>query len=777
MVNAFEVLGRCLAAAALTLGGLLVLALLAFTVLFLVRLPFRHPTMGPGYCAVRTICWMFTKLFYRLKVKGLENVPKQGGALLVCNHVSYVDVVILGVALDRPVRFLSWEGFERMRSMRWVMRMMGTIPVAEDRAKEAIQRAADALRSGELVCIFPEGHVTRNGGVQELRRGFELIARRAGAPILPAAVDGLWGSIFSFSGGKFFWKRPKHFPRPVSLVVGRPYPSEEHQRTRFRLLELASEAFAMRPSLGGSLAREVVRGMAARAGRVVIVDRTAQRRELSGAVMIALASEFAREVRRSTSSARVAVLLPPGIAATVANLGCLMAGRVPVNLNFTLGREQAASCLRRAGTDLLVTAEAFRSKVAEKAPDFPWGDRVCDIADVLKSAPRWRIALKAALVRIFPASWTPRLLGVPSTGGDAEAALLFTSGSSGEPKGVILSHRNLLANLRQIEDADILPDGAVLLSSLPVFHSFGFTVGVWYALSRPVVLVTLPSPLDSAAAVRAIREEKVTVVVGTPTFLRPYLRRGTKEDFASLEWAVVGAEKCPLDLVDAFRDQFDVRMLEGYGITETSPVLSVNVPDRPDPTAPGGLWTGNLTGSVGRPVMGVAVRTVSPDDGRELPPGEAGLLEVRAPNVFCGYLGDPARSSDVLRDGWYRTGDLARMDEQGFLHLAGRLSRFSKIGGEMVPHGTVEDALRRVIRPDESSGPAFAVSASNDPVKGEQLVVLHACDIDPDSVREALAREGLANLWIPKVFKKVPAVPVLGTGKLDLSRLRAMAQE
>lgn len=776
-MNALDLLGRCLAVLALSAVGLVLLTLAVFLALFLLRLPGRHPTMGPGYCAVRTLCWMFTKTFYRLNVRGLENVPAQGGALVVCNHVSYVDVIVIGVALDRPVRFLSWEGFERVPVMRRIMRMMGTIPVAGDKAKEAVQRAADALKAGELVCIFPEGHVTRNGGVQELRRGFELIARRASVPILPMAIDGLWGSIFSFSGGKFFWKRPKHFPRPVSLVVGRPYPVERHIKTRLHLLELASEAFAMRPSLEGSLAREVVRGLAGRARQVAIVDRTAQRRELSCALLLALASEMARHLRSATASDRVAIVLPPGIGAAVANLGCLMAGKVPVNLNFTLGREQAASCLRRAGADLVVTAAAFRAKVAEKSPDFPWGDRICDVGELLKSAPRWRIALKMAAVRLLPSARIAGLFGVPAQGGDREAALLFTSGSSGEPKGVALSHRNLLANMRQIDDADILPEGAVLLSSLPVFHSFGFTVGVWYALSRPVRLVTLPSPLDSAGAVRAIKEERVTVVVGTPTFLRPYLRRGTREDFASLEWAVVGAEKCPQDLVDAFRDQLDVRMLEGYGITETSPVLSVNVPDRPDPKADGGIWTGNVVGSVGRPVMGVAVRIVSPDDGSELEPGATGLLEVRAPNVFAGYLGDPGRTAEALRDGWYRTGDLARIDEHGFLFLAGRLSRFSKIGGEMVPHGTVEDALRRVLQPDESSGPALAVSASSDPVKGEQLVVLHACELDSDAVREALAKEGLANLWIPKVFKKVPAVPVLGTGKLDLSRLRTLASD
>jgi acyl-[acyl-carrier-protein]-phospholipid O-acyltransferase/long-chain-fatty-acid--[acyl-carrier-protein] ligase len=266
------------------------------------------------------------------------------------------------------------------------------------------------------------------------------------------------------------------------------------------------------------------------------------------------------------------------------------------------------------------------------------------------------------------------------------------------------------------------------------------------------------------------------VLVGTPTFLRPYLRRATAEDFASLRFAVVGAEKCPEDLTVGFREQLGVTLLEGYGITETSPVLSVNVPDRVDPEAPGGVWTGGLRGSVGRPVRGIAVRFKDPETGAELPAGEVGLLEVRGPNVFLGYLGDPARTAEAKGDGWYRTGDLARMDVDGFLHLAGRLSRFSKIGGEMVPHGTVEEALLKVLDLAGATELKLAVSSAADPTKGEQLVVLHVDDLDVEATRTALATAGLANLWIPKVFKKVPGIPILGTGKLDLNRLRQMAQ-
>jgi len=760
-------------AAVVALGLLL---LTVFLLAFAWRAPRRHRSMSLGYCAVQTGCWLFLKCFYRVRLRGLENIPDQGGVLLIANHVAYVDVLVVGVLSRRPVRFLSWEGFEHQRVMRFLTRTMGTIPVAESKAKDAIQKSADALKAGEVVCIFPEGSLTRNGGILPLRKGYELIARRADCPIVPMALDGMWGSLFSFSGGKFFWKMPKHFPRPVGVVVGQAYPANEHAKTRLRLLELASEAFAMRASLDGHLARDVAAGLIAKGGRVALVDRTTARREFGAATLLALGWAFAGELKRRTSAKRVAIVLPPGVAASVANLGCLFADKVPVNLNFSLGREQALSCLQRAEVDLVVTAGAFRSKLAEKSPDFPWGDHVLDVADFLTAHPRAGLACRIGLIRCLPASWTLACMGLPKRGGEGEAALLFTSGSSGQPKGVRLSHRNILANLRQIEDADILPDETVMLSSLPVFHSFGFTIGLWYALSRSPLLVTLPSPLDSAAAVKAIKEEKVTVVVGTPTFLRPYLRRGTAADFVSLEWAVVGAEKCPADLVDAFATQLETPMLEGYGITETSPVLSVNVPDRADPEAPDGVWVGNVRGSVGRPVIGIAVRFLDPTTGEVLPSGQVGLLEIRGANIFMGYLDAEQTAKAMTPDGWYRTGDLARLDDDGFLHLAGRLSRFSKIGGEMVPHGTVEDALRKVLGLADSHEHKLAVASAADPVKGEQLVVLHTEEVDPEAVRASLAAEGLANLWIPKVFKKVPVIPILGTGKLDLNKLRELAQ-
>jgi acyl-[acyl-carrier-protein]-phospholipid O-acyltransferase/long-chain-fatty-acid--[acyl-carrier-protein] ligase len=266
---------------------------------------------------------------------------------------------------------------------------------------------------------------------------------------------------------------------------------------------------------------------------------------------------------------------------------------------------------------------------------------------------------------------------------------------------VVLSHRNLLANLRQIEDSDILPEHSKLLSSLPVFHSFGFTVGIWYAISRETVLITTPSPLDTVACINAIKEEGATITVGTPTFLRPYLRRATKEDLQSLEWVVAGAEKLPEDLVQGFADVLDTQMLEGYGITEASPVISVNVPSQIDAQAPGGVWQGHQVGSVGRPLIGTAVRFRDVDTNTILAPGETGLLEVRGPNIFNQYLSDPHRTREALVDGWYRTGDLARMDENGFLYLEFRTIKDNlfKKGKKISQYERITDHYRRFIDP------------------------------------------------------------------------------
>jgi acyl-[acyl-carrier-protein]-phospholipid O-acyltransferase/long-chain-fatty-acid--[acyl-carrier-protein] ligase len=542
---------------------------------------------------------------------------------------------------------------------------------------------------------------------------------------------------------------------------------------RAAILGLWADALGERPALGGNVGRETVKALARRRGRVALVDRTLGRRELTAAQLVAAAALLGRRLRRTVAERRVGIVLPPGAGAAIANLAVACAGKVPVNLNFTAGRAALLSSLEASGVRTVITADAMRARLA----DFPWPEHAPDLRAELEAAGgRKAMAPWLLAAWLLPGSVFARLACDGSARGRDEAALLFTSGSGGAPKGVVLSHRNLLANFNQVSDTAVLPSSRVLLGCLPIFHSFGFTVTLWYPLWHGCRLVTTPSPLDTRAVVDSIREEGVSVFLGTPTFLRPILRKASPADLRSLDLVVTGAERLPEDLRASFAQAFHITVLQGYGLTETSPVSNLNQPDPPVLTATGEPQEGNRPGTVGRFLPGIAARVVDPDTWREVPDGAAGILLLRGPNIFSHYLGDE-RPGASLRGDWFVTWDLARIDADGFVAIEGRLARFSKIGGEMVPHGTIEQAVAAAFGADPAEAPAFVVTAAADTAKGERLVLLSTRPVDAADLRARLSAAGLPNLWIPREIVRVGAIPVLGTGKLDLAACRRVAAE
>jgi acyl-[acyl-carrier-protein]-phospholipid O-acyltransferase/long-chain-fatty-acid--[acyl-carrier-protein] ligase len=470
----------------------------------------------------------------------------------------------------------------------------------------------------------------------------------------------------------------------------------------------------------------------------------------------------------------VGIVLPPGVGANIANLAVACAGKVPVNLNFTAGRSAIESSLRLGEISTVITADAMRQKV----PNFPFPERTLDLKQEIEAAGG-KLAILPWLIaaHILPNQWMPILLGLPRTGDHDEAALLFTSGSSGEPKGVILTHRNILANCAQISSLSILPETATMLGCLPIFHSFGFTVTLWYPILRGCKVVTVPSPLDTRKIVEAIQQEHATVMVGAPTFIRPFLKKATKEELKSLNLVVTGAEKLPMDLYEAFLDQFGIEILQGYGLTETTPAACINQHHPPITTATAEHQEGKRTGAVGRLLPGSTARIMDPETGAELPMTSVGMLWLKGPHVFPGYLKDEEKTAAALKDRWFVTGDLGRIDEDGFLFIEGRLSRFSKIGGEMVPHGTVEQRIISAFGWEEGEGPVAVVTGIPDPSKGEALVLLTTKVVTASDIRTRLLEAGLPNLWVPKIILKVEAIPVLGTGKTDHKACREIAIE
>ena len=718
----------------------------------------------PLEVAVRAVC----RLLYRVRVTGQADFPREGGVLLIANHLSYADVVVLQLASPRPLRFIGYRGREGNGFFDGVFRLAGVIAISSERPAEAIKLAIHALQRGEVVAVFPEGMISRTGQLMKIERGFEVIARKSGAAVVPAAIDGLWGSIFSFEGRRYLWKWPRFWPTPVTVALGAPLPDERlnPEGARRALLDLGADAFASRPKLQRSLGWVAARSLARHPGRTVIVDRTGDRRAVSAAALYAAAAVLARRLRATVAEPRIGIALPPGAGCLAANLAVVWAGKVPVNLNFTVGPAAGTAVLAAAGIRTVLSAEVLRTRL----PEYPWPERTLDLRAEMAAAGG-----KAGLVPwllacwVLPNQWAARILGVPRDGGDRELALLFTSGSAGHPKGVVLTHRNILGACEQIASLTILPKTAKLLGCLPIFHGFGFTVTQWFPLLRPCELVTVPSPLDTRRMLDAIAEEAVTVLVAAPTFLRPILKKAEPAELRSLEIVVSGAEKMPEDLHRGFRQKFSLEIFQGYGLTETSPTTNVNQPDPPATTATAGPQVANRPGSVGRLLPGMTARIIDPDTRAELPTGRVGLLLLRGVNVFGGYLDDPERNRQVLLDGWFVTGDLAHFDEDGFLTIAGRQSRFSKIGGEMVPHGAIEQALSDAFGLDPSEPPAFAVVGVPDAAKGEALVLLSAMPLAPEQLREKLAAAGLPNLWMPRRIIPVAAVPLLASGKLDLT--------
>jgi acyl-[acyl-carrier-protein]-phospholipid O-acyltransferase/long-chain-fatty-acid--[acyl-carrier-protein] ligase len=725
---------------------------------------------------LRLALGLVARTFYRVTPIGLDSLPTTGGVLLLPNHISYVDAVILQLACPRPIRFLVYDQIYKARFLNWGLRLLGAIPISPKIARTAIETAVNALARGEVVCLFPEGALTRTAALQKLNRGYELIATKAKCPVMPVWLENVWGSIFSYYGGEFFWKWPRVVPLRVSIFFGPPIPADQAPPAVVRraLYDLSEAAFQARPELKSHVGYEALRGLRKRFFHNVITDAHANR-ALTGGELLTISIAVALWLRKNVPEKRVGIVLPTGVGATIANLGVVLSGKIPVNLNFTAGRAANEAAIARAGLQRLITAPAMM----EQIKDFPWIENRIDIAELCKSFPKAYLKRWGLLAWLAPLPWLRRRLGVHKVGDREEAALLFTSGSAGEPKAVVLTHRNILANTAQI--------GAVLgrvhldsiLGSLPVFHSFGFTVTFWWPLLGGPRVVTFPNPLDAPKLVETIERHKLQLLITTPTFLRAFLRKARPEQLKSLKMVVTGAEKLPLDLMREFESKFGIQVSEGYGMTEASPVVAVNLFDEP-PSAinPDGVL-GRRPGSVGRMVPGLSARIRDTETGADLGIFESGMLWLRGANIFEGYYKETDLTTAVLQDGWYKTGDIGRLDEDGFLFIEGRMSRFSKIAGEMVPHLTIEQKITEALdlHPAHGEGPAIAVTGVPDEKRGESLVVLSTVPIDQNELRKRLAGLGLPNLWIPKVIRQVPAIPILATGKLDLRACLRLAKE
>ncbi|HEV3214648.1 MAG TPA: acyl-[ACP]--phospholipid O-acyltransferase [Vicinamibacterales bacterium] len=719
---------------------------------------------------IRFSLWLFTHTVYRIRIEGQENVPSRGPALLVCNHVSHVDGFLVGSCVQRFVRFMVYRPYYELKGVNPLLRMMKAIPVSAGSRREmvaSLERAREELRQGHVVCIFAEGSISRTGNLLPFKRGFERIVEGLDAPVIPVYLDRVWGSIFSFKGGRFFWKWPVRVPYPVTVAFGRPMPSSTSaSEARLAMLELGCEvALARRPG-NETLGRQFVRTAKRQWSSLCMADSSGKRLTFGRALAAGLL--LSRWIRkRARGEQNVGVLLPSTVGGALANVATSLAGKVPVNLNFTSGAESMGYAVAQCDIKTILTSRVFLSKASIE----PTAAMVY-LEDVMPLVTRAAAIRMFALAFVLPV-WALNRLFLGDTGdADSTAAIIFSSGSTGVPKGVVLTHRNILANIDSVGQVFEVTGTDVLLGVLPFFHSFGFTGTLWFPLIAGIGVVYHPNPMDGKTIGELAGRYSATFLMSTPTFCASYVRKCPRGAFARLRYAMVGAEKLREPVAKAFREKFGLDLLEGYGCTEMAPIVAANVPDITDR---GERQLGVKAGSVGQPLPGVAVKVVDVETGEGPLIGKEGLLLVKGPNRMAGYLGDPDRTREALRDGWYVTGDIAMIDEDGFIFITDRLSRFSKIAGEMVPHLKIEDALAAVL-----GAAACVVTAVPDETRGERLVVFHTSNaITSEQLWARLSESELPKLWIPKLENVyyIDAIPALGTGKVDLKRVRTLALE
>jgi acyl-[acyl-carrier-protein]-phospholipid O-acyltransferase/long-chain-fatty-acid--[acyl-carrier-protein] ligase len=737
--------------------GLLTLVATAGTLYFL-----------PDY-VVRFVLWLVTHSVYKIRIVGHEHIPDRGPALLVSNHVSFVDALLIGASTDRVIRYLLHRDYYDIRWLNWFFHLMNAIPVSATNRRDivgSLRRARRELEAGHVVCIFAEGAISRIGRILPFKRGFEKIVDGTGAPIIPVHLDQLWGSIFSYRGGRFFWKRPNLVPYPVTVSFGAPLPSGATvQEVRQAVLELESDAVRLRGGASDLLHSRFIRVAKRRWSSFCMADTIGT--ELTWGKTLISSRLLASWVRKHCAEeSMVGVLLPASVGGALANIAVSLAGKVPVNLNFTAGQENLTAALRQCGIKTILTSRLFLSKAnLDKLEGMVFLEELRKQFTPLQKIETFLSSL------FLPAAWLERRYHGKRKANDL-ATVIFSSGSTGTPKGVMLSHFNILSNIDGVCQVIHFNRSDRMMGVLPFFHSFGFTGTLWLPLVAGFGVVYHPNPTDARTIGETVQKHKATLLISAPTFFAGYLRRCRAEEFSTLRFALAGAEKLREQIAKEFKDKFGLELLQGYGCTELAPVVAANIPDV---SLGAEKQIGNKPGTVGHPIPGVAVKVVDPVTERSLPFGRDGLLLVKGPNVMAGYLGQPELTAQAMRDGWYVTGDIAAVDEDGFIKITDRLSRFSKIGGEMVPHVKIEEAINEIL-----GSAASVVIAVPDEQKGERLVAFYNQNsVAADELWDKMNRSALPKLWIPKRENLYPveSIPLLGSGKVDLKKVKALALE
>ncbi|MAY42117.1 MULTISPECIES: acyl-[ACP]--phospholipid O-acyltransferase [unclassified Neptuniibacter] len=757
-----------------SVDGLWLLVLLA--VLACMGAVFSIITLPQAF--IKLLVMVLFRRKYNLQVLGFENLPEDGkGTLLLGNHISWLDWAMIQMACPRPIHFVMERSIYERWYLRWFLDIFKVIPISKGKSRQALEQVRDLISAGQVVCLFPEGAISHMGQLGEFRRGFEKACEGAEGVIVPFYMRGLWGSRFSRSTDKMKSIRRTGSKRDVIVAYGRPLPINSNAaEVKQKVFELSIKAWDEYTQSLETLPKAFIRTMKNADSGYAIADVDGG--PLSHKKFLTATALFTKRIA-CTEGDNIGLLMPTSSAGAIANMASLMAGKTVVNMNFTAPIPSLLSALKQSDVKTIVTARRFVKKLKAKGIDTTElfaGREVLYMEDVKEGISKVEAIYTMMLVALLPTSvlqlWLCKKGDVDNT-----AAILFSSGSEGEPKGVMLSHRNIMANLRQTADVLNVRDDDCIMATLPLFHAFGLTVTCFMPLIEGMPVVCHPDPTDAPKIGKGVARYKATLMCATSTFLRLYTRNKRVHPlmFESLRAVVAGAEKLDNSVREAFEQKYHVAVVEGYGSTETTPVASTNLPDSLDTD----WWTvqvGNKPGTVGMALPGSTFRIVDPDTLEELPIGEDGLILIGGTQIMQGYLNNPEKTAQVVVeiDGirWYKSGDKGHLDEDGFLTIVDRYSRFAKLGGEMVSLTAIEGEVRKILQlPDL---PLVAVNLP-DPKKGEKVILLVEGN-SAEGMRELLIKGGMPALMIPSAIHEIETLPILGSGKTNFSESRKMAE-
>ena len=741
-----------------------------------------------SFYAMLQLPHLFTRLLllpilktgYRFHVNGLKNLPQSGGVLLLGNHISWIDWLVLQAASPRAIKFVMYRPIYNKWYLTWFLRIFKVIPIGGGASKESIQTIRSYLENGEVVALFPEGHISYNGQINEFQKGFEhVLDGLENITTVPFYLRGLWGSSFSRADSHYKILSKKRGKREVLVAFGKPINGFiDAVAMKQKVVELSFSAWEHFINEQAPLTHHWLESAKSDLFKECIAD--AQGTELNNVKFIAAVLSFAKVLKTKLRGQRhIGVLLPSSAAGAIVNMALFVLGKVPVNLNYTLSAESMQKALAKAQIDTVLSSAKFLDKLTAKGFDFNaiLADKLLFAEDIAKGLNK-TAKTHAFLTALFAPQWWIKLRHFADVKLDDTATILFSSGSEGDPKGIELSHKNLLTNIKQVSELLNFRRDDVILNSLPIFHSFGLTVTTLLPLCEGVKMVSVADPTDGATIGKMSAKHGVSILFGTSTFFRLYTRNKKLHPlmFQNVRIVIAGAEKLKPDVKDAFRLKFGLEIHEGYGTTETAPVAAVNVPNILEKDSLKEL-TFTKEGTVGLPLPGTIIKIVDPDTLNELKTGEDGLILIGGGQVMKGYLDDPEKTAEVIAelDGvrYYKTGDKGHIDEHGFVTIVDRYSRFAKIGGEMISLGAVEANLSQAIGEDA----VFVATAVNDDKKGESVVLLVKSELTLSDIQQRIKALNIPPIMLPSEIFLVDEIPLLGSGKIDFKRAKLLATE